>query len=75
MDNGTGKYNYPPVKYLLLDEWVEFNKIDKGYHHVDPTAVPKEIIIPRGEYMRDKLKPYRAKVKIDKSNITKIDLF
>ena len=75
MDNGKGTYDYPPVKYSLLDEWVEFNKIDKGYHHVDPTAVPKEIIIPRGEYMRDKLKPYRAKGHIEKSNITKIDLF
>ena len=37
MDNGTGKYNYPPVKYPVLDEWVEENKKTKGYRHVDPT--------------------------------------
>ena len=64
MDNGTGKYNYPPVKYSLLDEWVEENKTSKKYRHVEPTAVPKEIIIPRGDYMRETIKPFRSKARI-----------
>ena len=75
MDNGTGKYVYPPVKYTTLDQWVEEESLKQNYRHVDPTAVPKEIILPRGDYMREKLKPYRPKVKINNSNITKIDLF
>lgn len=63
MDNGTGKYDYPPVKYPTLDSWVDEAKVTKKYKHVDPTAVPKELVIPRGEYMKEHIRPFKSKAK------------
>lgn len=76
MDNGTGKYNYPPVKYSVLDEWVEESRKTHNYHHVEPTAVPKEIIIPRGNYMREAIRPFKSKAKVKVTeSITKAELW
>ena len=76
MDNGTGKYNYPPVKYSVLDEWVEESRKTHNYHHVEPTAVPKEIIITRGNYMRETIRPFKSKAKVKvKDSITKAELW
>ena len=77
MDNGKGTYEYPPIVYDVVESYIK-ETIDKHKHrHVAPTAVCKEVIIPRVSEFKDQLKPFksRAKKKEDNSNITKIDLF
>lgn len=78
MANGKGTYEYPPVKFDVVDGYIRESTATSNYRHVYPTAVPKEIIIPRLDYMKDKLTEFkpRGKKKIEEtSGPKKIELF
>lgn len=78
MANGKGTYEYPPVKFDVVDNYIRECSDKFSYHHVSPTSIPTEIVIPRLDYMKDKLTPFRSRKKVKpntSSKITSIDLF
>ena len=77
MDNGKGTYEYPPIRYDAVETYISETVNKNKHRHVNLSAGCSEIILPRVEGHKDKLKPFksRKKVKEENSNITKIDLF
>ena len=60
-NDGTGRYTYPPVKYDVVDNYILESSRINAYRHTNPGQVRKEIIIPRVEYMKDNIKPYKPR--------------
>lgn len=78
MANGKGTYEYPPVKFDVVDSYIRETVAERKHHHVDMLHVPREIILPRVDYMKDKLTPFKARgrSKNVEANIpTKVNLF
>ena len=58
MDNGKGTYEYPPVLFDVVDSYILDSADKHKYKICNPYKVANEIILPRGDYMRDLIKPY-----------------
>ena len=72
MANGKGTYEYPPVKYEVVDGYIREQAEKYKYHHVDPLGIPKEIVIPRNDYLRDKMaKPFKYRKIVEDPNAPK----
>lgn len=76
MDNGKGTYEYPPVLFDVVDNYILETADKFKYKICNPHRVVSEIILPRGDYMRDLIKPYspRGKNKTTDNN-NRVSLF
>lgn len=79
MANGKGTYEYPPVKFDVVDGYIQELSTKNNYRHVCMSDVPQEIILDRNDYQRDKLTPYKSRSKkkpVDETGTPKkINLF
>lgn len=75
--NDKGTYEYPPTLFDKIDEYILETADKNQYHHVNPYAVRKEIVLNRNDYLKELIKPYIPRSSNSKSEQlgTKIQLF
>lgn len=75
--NDKGTYDYPPVLFDTVDQYIIESSDKESYHHVNPYLLRQEIVLERNDYLRDQIKPYvpRNKSKKTESAATKVELF
>lgn len=66
-NDGTGRYNYPPVKYEIVDNYLLESGYKNNYVHVNPNQIRKEFILPRVDYKKEDIRPYIPRSKSIKS--------
>lgn len=74
-NDGSGKYNYPPVEYTQLDNFILENGQKCSYKHVASNQFREEFVLPRVEYMKDNIRPYIAKPRKTVVKDARVSLF
>lgn len=61
--NKEGSYNYPPVKFDVVDKYIRESTDNNNYRHVNMLADRKEIILPRlDDSYKQFVSPYKPRV-------------
>lgn len=61
--NGTGKYNYPPVKFQEIDRIITENSKKYGYPFLNENHLFEPFILERTEYNIASVKPFKPRTK------------
>lgn len=73
--DGKGRYVYPPVKFDEVDQYILESVEKLGIKPCNVQWFRDSVSIPRQEYMREKVTPYKSRKKEPQSPVTKVGLF
>lgn len=73
--DGKGKYVYPPVKFDEVDQYILESVEREDIEQCNIQWFRDPVSIPRQEYMKDKVTPYKSRKKESPSPVTKVGLF
>lgn len=75
--NEKGTYDYPPVLFDVVDEYILENSEKYNYHRTQNIASPVDVPLKRIDFMKDKIKPYqpRSKKTEEQKEFPKVTLF
>lgn len=73
--DGKGKYVYPPVKFEEVDQYILESVEREDIKQCNIQWFRDSVSIPRQEYMKDKVTPYKSRKKETPSPVSKVGLF
>lgn len=73
--DGNGRYVYPPVKFDEVDQYILENVEKDNIKMCNVHWYQDSVSIPRQEYMKDKVAPYKSRKKESPSAVSKVGLF
>ena len=73
--DGKGRYVYPPVKFDEVDQYILESVENNDIKQCNIQWFRDAVSIPRQDYMKDKVSPYKSRKKESPSLVTKVDLF
>ena len=73
--DGKGKYVYPPVKFEEVDQYILESVERDNIKQCNIQWFKDPVSIPRQEYMKEKVTPYKSRKKATPSPVSKVGLF
>ena len=75
--NEKGTYDYPPVLFDVVDDYILETSEKFNYHKTSNSIVLNDVVLDRVDFMRDKIKEYQPRSKKTKDEIQfpKVNLF
>jgi hypothetical protein len=73
--DGKGRYVYPPVKFEEVDQYILESVEQNDIKQCNIQWFKDPVSIPRQDYMKDKVTPYKSRKKESPSPVTKVGLF
>lgn len=61
--NEKGTYDYPPVLYDVVDDYIMESAEKHNYHFTNDITTLPDISLPRLDYMKDKITPYKPRTR------------
>lgn len=75
--NEKGTYDYPPVLFDIVDNYIYDNQVKYNWVHCKPNTILDDITLKRVDYKKELIKPYKSKAMKIAEDIAsdKVDLF
>lgn len=75
--NEKGTYDYPPVLFDVVDDYILETSEKFNYHKTSNSIVLNDVVLDRIDFMRDKIKEYQPRSKKTKDEVLfpKVNLF